>query len=87
MVEKLDAKVNLYPSVRDKKKDLTESQILEVLEDVCDNLKTWDSVGGKVIHGVERLSAPGFETAEVPGVTQVRLQLNLEGQIVIENMI
>ena len=48
MIEKLEAKVNLYPSVRDKKKDLTESQIFEVLEDVCDNMKTFDSVGGKV---------------------------------------
>ena len=72
MVEKLDAKVNLYPSIKAKKKDLSESQILEVLEDVCDNMKSWDAVGSKVIHGVERLSAPGFETAEVPGVTQVR---------------
>ena len=71
MVEKLDAKVNLYPSIRDKKKELTESQIFDVLEDVCDNMKTFDAVGGKIIHGVERLSAPGFETADVPGVTQV----------------
>ena len=73
MVEKLDAKVNLYPSVRDKKKELTESQIFDVLEDVCDNMKTFDAVGGKIIHGVERLSAPGFETADVPGVTQVNV--------------
>ena len=48
MNEHLDKKVNLYPSIRDGKKELTESQILEVLEDVCDNMKTWDSIGAKV---------------------------------------
>ena len=70
MQNAFDAKVNLYPSIRDGKKELSESQIDEILEDVCDKLKTWDGVGMKVIHGVQRLSAPGFETEQVPGITQ-----------------
>jgi len=70
MHEAFDKKVNLYPSVRDGKKELTESQILDLLEDVCDNLKTWESVGSKTINGIPRLSAPGFETEQVPGITQ-----------------
>ena len=48
ITEAFDNKVSLYPSIRDGKKELSESQIDEVLENVCDNLKTWDAVGIKV---------------------------------------
>ncbi|CAG5097590.1 Oidioi.mRNA.OKI2018_I69.XSR.g15141.t1.cds [Oikopleura dioica] len=68
--QKLQEKVDLYPSIKAGKKLLRESDVVDLVEGVCESEKSFEGAGVKVINGVERLAANGFETAEIPGVTQ-----------------
>lgn len=70
MKNKIQNKVDLYPSIKAGKKLLRESEVIDLVESVCESEKSFEGAGVKVINGVERLAANGFETAEVPGVTQ-----------------
>ncbi|XP_071952860.1 marginal zone B- and B1-cell-specific protein-like [Antedon mediterranea] len=63
MQEKFDTANKKRPSL---KKNLPESEILDLFEDVCGS--QFDNVGVKEIKGIPRLSGPGLETADVPGV-------------------
>ncbi|XP_002737512.1 marginal zone B- and B1-cell-specific protein-like [Saccoglossus kowalevskii] len=49
-------------------KRLPESDLIDILENKCD--QQWENVGVKEIEGVKRLSGPGLETSEVPGIMQ-----------------
>ncbi|XP_028405171.1 marginal zone B- and B1-cell-specific protein-like [Dendronephthya gigantea] len=51
-----------------KKKGLSESEYLDIIEDVCDN--AWDNYGIKTVDGVNRLSGEGLEAKDVPGMMQ-----------------
>ena len=42
MSEKLQAKIDLFPSVKAGKKELTESVVVDLIDDVCNNLKTFE---------------------------------------------
>merc|ERR1712130_28267 len=68
--KKFQEKIDIYPSVKSGKKLLSESTVIELMEDLYDNDKSFEGAGVKVINGISRIAAPGFETAEVPGVTQ-----------------
>ncbi|XP_019620268.1 PREDICTED: marginal zone B- and B1-cell-specific protein-like [Branchiostoma belcheri] len=49
-------------------KTLSESEIIDTFEEVCE--ASWDDYGIKEVDGLKRLSGPGLETKEVPGVMQ-----------------
>lgn len=51
-----------------KGKPLPESDYLDVFEAVCDN--SWDDYGLKTVQGVNRLSGPGVEAKDFPGMMQ-----------------
>ncbi|XP_033643734.1 marginal zone B- and B1-cell-specific protein-like [Asterias rubens] len=63
--EKFDKMNAKRPSL---KKNLPESDILDGFEDVCTN--DFNSIGIKEIKGVKRLSGPGLDTKDVPGIMQ-----------------
>ncbi|XP_019637267.1 PREDICTED: marginal zone B- and B1-cell-specific protein-like [Branchiostoma belcheri] len=48
-------------------KELPLSEIIDGLENICN--EDWKDTGVKDVEGVKRLSGPGLETKEVPGVT------------------
>jgi len=48
---------------------LSESVVLDIMETLCDDAKTWEGYGLKEVKKVKRLSGVGLETSEVPGVT------------------
>ncbi|XP_046359843.1 marginal zone B- and B1-cell-specific protein-like [Haliotis rufescens] len=64
MYSKFDKIHKNRPSV----KTLPEHEILDIFEVVCTD--KFESCGVKDIKGVKRLSGPGLETADVPGVMQ-----------------
>ncbi|XP_035697135.1 marginal zone B- and B1-cell-specific protein-like [Branchiostoma floridae] len=64
--QKLD-KMTTRPRGRGEKELLLLSEIIEGLENICD--EDWKDTGVKEVEGVKRLSGPGLETKEVPGVT------------------
>lgn len=51
-----------------KGKPLPESELIDLFETVCD--KSWDDYGIKTVKGVNRLSGPGLEAKDVPGMMQ-----------------
>ncbi|KAK3091920.1 hypothetical protein FSP39_023738 [Pinctada imbricata] len=53
---------------RPSMKSLTESEVIDILDDVCSD--DYDSYGVKEIDGVKRLTGPGTETADAPGIMQ-----------------
>ncbi|XP_062606229.1 marginal zone B- and B1-cell-specific protein-like isoform X1 [Saccostrea cucullata] len=54
--------------VRPKLKRLTESDVMEIVERVCNS--HFDNYGLKAVDGVNRLSGPGLETEKSPGMMQ-----------------
>ncbi|XP_077999365.1 marginal zone B- and B1-cell-specific protein-like [Glandiceps talaboti] len=64
MKEKFDAAHKKRPSL----KKLPESEVIDMLETVCN--AEWENIGLKEIDGVKRLSGPGLDTKDVPGVMQ-----------------
>ncbi|XP_067937398.1 marginal zone B- and B1-cell-specific protein-like [Watersipora subatra] len=52
-----------------KGKKAPESDIIDLVEKICDK-QVFDSYGVKPMHGVNRLSGPGLEAAEEPGMMQ-----------------
>ena len=48
MAEKLQEKIDLYPSVKSGKKELSESVVVDIIDDVCNNLKTFDGYEKKL---------------------------------------
>ncbi|XP_070544672.1 marginal zone B- and B1-cell-specific protein-like [Ptychodera flava] len=64
MKERFDAAHKKRPSL----KVLPESEILDILDEICTD--KWENIGLKEIEGVKRLSGPGLETKDVPGVMQ-----------------
>lgn len=57
-----------YPSVKKHKKELSEDRIDDILENICND--EWTQYGIKEVDGINRLSGPGFETNDIPGVMQ-----------------
>ncbi|XP_022317349.2 marginal zone B- and B1-cell-specific protein-like [Crassostrea virginica] len=51
-----------------KKKKLSESDVIEIVEKVCSN--GFENYGLKGVDGVNRLSGPGLETEKSPGMMQ-----------------
>ena len=51
MAKKFQDKIDIYPSVKAYKKELTESVVTELIEDLCENDKNYDGAGVKVIKG------------------------------------
>ncbi|XP_013421294.1 marginal zone B- and B1-cell-specific protein [Lingula anatina] len=47
---------------------LPESDVIDIVDQICTD--PFENVGVKEINGVRRMSAPGFETADAPGVMQ-----------------
>lgn len=52
MAKKFQDKIDIYPSVKAHKKELSESVVTELLEDLCENEKSFDGAGVKVIKGL-----------------------------------
>lgn len=48
--EKLQAKIDLYPSVKAGKKELSESDVVDLIDDLCNSSKTFKDAGLKVFH-------------------------------------
>ncbi|ESN98288.1 hypothetical protein HELRODRAFT_193031 [Helobdella robusta] len=55
-----------HPSL---KNELSESTLIDLMDEVCSDQEVWKQYGMKKIKKVTRLSGPGMETEEVPGVT------------------
>lgn len=51
-----------------KKKGLSESEYLDIIEDVCEN--AWENYGIKTVNGMNRLSGDGLEAKDVAGMMQ-----------------
>lgn len=51
-----------------KKKGLSESEYLDIIEDVCN--KAWENYGIKTVNGINRLSGEGLEAKDVAGMMQ-----------------
>lgn len=51
-------------------KPLSESEVLDVFETVCEDDKIWNEYGIKTVRGTNRLSGEGLEAKEVPGMMQ-----------------
>nr|XP_039270181.1 marginal zone B- and B1-cell-specific protein-like [Styela clava] len=64
----LEKEIDKFPSIRKGKKELSEDRVLDLLEGVCDD--SWEQYGIKEVEGVNRLSGPGFETSDIPGIMQ-----------------
>ncbi|KAF6017534.1 MZB1 [Bugula neritina] len=54
---------------RKKKKMAPESEVIELIENICDK-KTFENYGLKQMGGINRLSGPGTEAEEEPGMMQ-----------------
>lgn len=52
-----------------KGKPLPESEIIDLLENVCEE-NIWESYGLKAVNGINRLSGDGLEAKDVPGMMQ-----------------
>lgn len=60
--------ISKFPSVKNHKKELSEDRIDDILENICND--EWTQYGIKQVDGINRLSGPGFETNDIPGVMQ-----------------
>lgn len=66
--DSLTKEIAKFPSVKNYKKELSEDRIDDILENICND--EWTQYGIKEVEGINRLSGPGFETNDVPGVMQ-----------------
>ena len=51
--QRITGEINKFPSVKSGKKDLSEDRVLEIIEEICDDPKTFKDAGLKVIDGVQ----------------------------------
>lgn len=48
--------------------NLPESEIIDIIDDVCNNKDTFNTYGIKEVKGINRLSGAGLETKDSPGL-------------------
>lgn len=49
--------------------NIPESDLIDLTDVICSDDKTWEGYGVKEVKKVTRLSGPGLETADIPGIT------------------
>ncbi|CAK8680148.1 marginal zone B- and B1-cell-specific protein-like [Clavelina lepadiformis] len=65
----LQKEIDKTRATRDGQKELDEGLLIDIFEQICAD-REWSNFGLKEVQGVNRISYPGSEIAEVPGIQQ-----------------
>ncbi|XP_041363243.1 marginal zone B- and B1-cell-specific protein-like [Gigantopelta aegis] len=65
---RFDKQHNKMKSLIEKVGRLRESDVMDIIDSVCED--SFESIGVKEVNGRKRLSGPGLETKDIPGVMQ-----------------